>query len=63
MTEEEQRILFAGDTAEEFALKLEQAARQTWNLAKREPDRQMELIEWARNIGKMAKTVRALVAP
>lgn len=61
MTEDEQRALFAGDTAAEFADKLEHAARQTWNLAKAEPERQMQLVQWSRNLGKMAKEVRALV--
>lgn len=61
MTEDQQRALFAGDTAAEFADKLEHAARETWNLAKTEPERQMQLVEWSRNIGRMAKQVRALV--
>lgn len=62
MKDTDLRSIFGGDTPEEFADRLDHAARMTWRFAGEEPERREELLRSSANLGRMAREVRRIPA-
>lgn len=60
MKDTDLRSIFGGDTPEEFAARLEHAARASWRLGNE--SRRFDMIETASNLGRMAREVRRIPA-